>query len=472
MDVRNFFRGCMAVSILTCSIVARADTWFFDFGATEQATAGYNNITNPGIHTVSGLINSAGQPTSASLAVIAAFSSAANTGGTTTPGPSVEFPSSATRDSLFGSVNVTNPRFQLSGLKTTERYSFTVFASRKDVADNREAEYRFIGANSLQARLNASNNATEVAVANGVQPTPDGKIVVDLRAGPNNDNSDSFFYINAMKVVGVATGGCGDPSLDDKVTEYRAGTGITSLGHHLYRPARYSAECDKRYPLLVWLHGIGERCDADSPMPLSGLVTRSDLNSPGYQIRTGSAYDNERPFLQGLIILPQTCWGWDENNVDRVIEDARAKLRVDDTRIYVTGLSNGAHGTWLHVARKTAKVAAVVPIAGTAAALAEIHKASHVPIWAFHNWNDSGTLNPETDLFRCSSAGPTYTHRLCTIEHIERMTPFASTRVMDGYGGVAGGPATKIRTASLSRVGDALLPTQWTWDDGTPGHDS
>jgi predicted peptidase len=258
------------------------------------------------------------------------------------------------------------------------------------------------------------------------------------------------------------TCGTDDPALDDTLVAhpYEANVSPYPLGHWLYTPAGYSNAACKTYPLLVVLHGLGEKCPSH---PLSAINT-SNTNSPGYQIQQRTAYANQRPFLEGLILEPQTCdSSWTAASIDAMVEYIKTTHRVDEDRIYITGLSLGGGGTWTYAAAHPTKVAAIVPIAGTEKALSSIQAASQVPTWAFHNFNDTNVgpgLNPPTDLFRCKS----YTHRMCTIEHIDRMIPFANTYVMAGYSADGGATmAATDRTASLMPGGE-LLPTQWVWD--------
>ena len=474
-------RLCNYLSIFllsTLSVITHADTWLFDFGPASQTTASnYNNVTNPGLGSVLNLVNSDNASTGLSLAISVPFnSSGTNPNGTTTPAPETGFMPDATRDSFFGNVvafqGKTAPvaQLRLAGLDPAQIYDFTFFASRLGVTDNRQTEYKISGSNSKTGYLNVAGNTSETISLTDIQPATDGSVVLDLAPGPDNTNANKFFYLGAMKVVShlAAPVACeaGDGTPDDAMVKYPFVEGESSytMGHWLYKPSGYSYSPCKKYPLLVWLHGLGETCSKAS---LDVLVTRSSINSPGYQIRQGTAYSNQRPFLNGIILEPQTCTSWNAANIDAMIEYVKTKLRVDEDRIYVTGLSLGGGGTWAYAASKYTKVAAIVPIAGTELSLSSINNASHVPVWAFHNYNDTNVgsgLNPPTELFRCKN----YTHRLCTVEHIDRMTPFASTAVMYGYSTDHGTTeAADDRTANLSKMANTdLLPTQWNWSSG------
>ena len=69
--------------------------------------------------------------------------------------------------------------------------------------------------------------------------------------------------------------------------------------------------------------------------------------------------------------------------VDEMVEAARTRFRIDDRRIYVTGLSLGGNGSWMYAIDFPEKVAAIVPIAGWGEpSRACAMKA--VSTWAFH----------------------------------------------------------------------------------------
>ena len=67
----------------------------------------------------------------------------------------------------------------------------------------------------------------------------------------------------------------------------------------------------------------------------------------------------------------------------RFLEEAFARLPIDRSRVYVTGLSMGGYGTWDIVSRKPEWFAAALPVCGGA----DLEKAAvlrDLPIWAFH----------------------------------------------------------------------------------------
>jgi len=183
-----------------------------DFGSqnTGFTSAGnWNNITvssgdQSGL--VVNLINDLGNPTGAILTLDDSFDFA-NTNGTTTPDSSLPFSSTATKDSFFGeasdfngSVNETGG-YTLSNLDPTKYYSFSIFASRMNVTDNRETLYTATGINTKSSTLNVSNNSSNTGTILNIEPLADGTISFVATTGTNNNNPFGFYYLGAIKMV-------------------------------------------------------------------------------------------------------------------------------------------------------------------------------------------------------------------------------------------------------------------------------
>ncbi len=196
---------------------ATAATMLFDFGYQNSVSAAnnYNDVVidtgmgiNPQPLIVPNVIDSTGASTGASLSANG-FYTGGNPNGTMTPGgaAAANFVSTATQDSMFTHVGAfggqaTNPKgtIVLSGLNDSTAYSFTFFASRMGVTDNRETKYTVTGSSSNFALLNASGNTSNIASVAGIFPNA-GSITIDVEAGPANNNGQTkFSYIGAMRV--------------------------------------------------------------------------------------------------------------------------------------------------------------------------------------------------------------------------------------------------------------------------------
>jgi lysophospholipase L1-like esterase len=180
------------------------DTIFVDFG-NNISPAPWNNLADPVAGTIPNLLNGRGLMTDAGLTVYDPFNNL-NTSGSTTPDPAIGFPVTATADSFFGNVGDFGGQSQptggvdLTGLDPQQSYTFTIFAARAGVNDNREAQYVLEGATTDTVYLDASSNNDRVATVS-LSPDADGRIRLTASPGPNNDNGTRFYYLGAFYMV-------------------------------------------------------------------------------------------------------------------------------------------------------------------------------------------------------------------------------------------------------------------------------
>lgn len=173
-----------------------------------------------------------------------------------------------------------------------------------------------------------------------------------------------------------------------------------------YLPQDYAAS-SKTYPLIIFAHGAGETSKNDSPDADNAEYARLRIHGPPKHI----AQNHNMCFTVGgeqscfIVIAPQTpqADGWvSVNRLRAILDHAKANLRVDTSRIYLTGLSMGGGGTWSFARSQrynpnqfyAAELAAIVPVCGAAAVnAAACNMANHsLPVWAFHGTAD-GTVS-------------------------------------------------------------------------------
>ncbi len=211
---------------------------YVDFGDTSSPTSGgWNNViaTTRNQEGIAVSLNDEnGTSTGMTLTINDSFD-LTNTAGTTTPSASIPFPASSTRDSFFGSTQTFNGNinptggFVLTGLDPTKYYSFTIFASRTGVSDNRETKYAITGSTTSTVSLDPSNNTALTVDAFNIQPTASGTITLVASPGPNNNNASGFYYLGAMRLVVSSTpwNNTGTPSL---ALNYPNGNNIWQVG--------------------------------------------------------------------------------------------------------------------------------------------------------------------------------------------------------------------------------------------------
>jgi hypothetical protein len=191
----------------------------FDFGGSNTTGVGpspddpinyWNNVTGGIGGSDTGLLENLvtiyNAQTPYSLAIISRFNGA-NENGTLV---ATVYPIKATRDSLYGNTEVFSglsnifPSFKLTGLNPARQYSFTFYASRSGVGDNRETRYTVAGVTTNSATLNAANNINNTTVVNGIAPTAAGEITIRMAPSAANNNANHFTYLGVMRVAPYA----------------------------------------------------------------------------------------------------------------------------------------------------------------------------------------------------------------------------------------------------------------------------
>lgn len=148
----------------------------------------------------------------------------------------------------------------------------------------------------------------------------------------------------------------------------RSGSGTP---HLLYLPAAHEKE--SAWPLILFLHGGGERGDDLSLVRREGLP-RILEHLPDF------------PFV---VVSPQETKSrrWTSDELVRLVDDAVEKYRVDRTRVYATGLSSGA-ATALELAAEYPDRIAAVAVASPNRLPSDLCRLKPVPVWMFHNSGD------------------------------------------------------------------------------------
>jgi pimeloyl-ACP methyl ester carboxylesterase len=142
----------------------------------------------------------------------------------------------------------------------------------------------------------------------------------------------------------------------------------------LYIPEGYDTDMGQVWPLLVFLHGAGEREENLELVKIHG---------PPRLIEAGK----KMPFV---VVSPQLAAGewWSPDMVVWLVKDVLGTLRVDPERVYLTGLSMGGYGTWETAAKYPELFAAIAPICGRGDPAAA-WKLRHIPTWLFHGAKDT-----------------------------------------------------------------------------------
>jgi len=160
---------------------------------------------------------------------------------------------------------------------------------------------------------------------------------------------------------------------------YPLGTSEAAYGYYAYTPSMAGAN----YPLLIFLHGAGEKGNSSDDNTILDFVLR---NGPPKLIEK----NKWEPKYPMIVVSPQ-CHenGWDGIKIHEFIEFIIKSYNVNTKRIYVTGLSMGGYGTftYLTTTADSCYAAAAVSICGGGNS-GKVAGIKHIPTWAFHGDQD------------------------------------------------------------------------------------
>jgi predicted peptidase len=157
----------------------------------------------------------------------------------------------------------------------------------------------------------------------------------------------------------------------DKTIEYNG----ASVKYVVFVPKGYNAE--KPHPTILFLHGSGEQGEDGKKQATQGL---------------GNAIKLAEDKWNYIVMFPQKPpgrggFGEHEKLILDIVEKTKKEYKVDEKRLYITGLSMGGYGTWSLTCKYPTMFAAAAPICGGGNP-AEAAKIKDLPIWNFHGDKD------------------------------------------------------------------------------------
>ena len=173
-------------------------------------------------------------------------------------------------------------------------------------------------------------------------------------------------------------------------------SGQDTLRYRILYPANYRPE--KAYPLIVFLHGSGERGNDNALQLTHGgkLFVREDIrnNYPAIvifpQCPSDSAWSRYRKGAKSNDWIMDATLSASRPAllVKELMDQLLQQKKADPKRIYIGGLSLGGLGTYDMLIRYPGYFAAAFPICGATDVTAFVAKAGPVPMWMFHGAED------------------------------------------------------------------------------------
>jgi predicted peptidase len=153
------------------------------------------------------------------------------------------------------------------------------------------------------------------------------------------------------------------------------------INYLLFLPKNYKAKGEEKFPLMLFLHGAGER---------GTNLSKVAVHGPPKIVK-------DRPDFPFIVVSPQCPNGqtWADDVLLGLLDEITKKYNVDENRVYLTGLSMGGYATWSLGLKNPDRFAAIAPICGGGNTLDVLlpngNKQSalkKLPVWAFQGGKD------------------------------------------------------------------------------------
>jgi predicted peptidase len=153
------------------------------------------------------------------------------------------------------------------------------------------------------------------------------------------------------------------------------------LSYLLFLPKGYEQKTQPRWPMILFLHGAGER---------GTNVWKVATHGPPKNV-------TEDPDFPFIVVSPQCPEGrhWSNDELLALLDQVTSQYAVDTRRVYLTGLSMGGYGAWHLGLTHPERFAAIAPICGGGELIAIILSSRDqgpalktLGVWAFHGGKD------------------------------------------------------------------------------------
>ena len=135
-------------------------------------------------------------------------------------------------------------------------------------------------------------------------------------------------------------------------------------------------QSEGKLPLVIQLHGAGERGEGQEDLKLVDIHGFSALL--------------QKQDFPCITVMPQcpkdSFWAARVESIIEFVAQLKAYFPVDESRVFLTGLSMGGFGTWFTAMARPDLFAAIAPVCG--GGMPWNARVLTMPIWAFHGAED------------------------------------------------------------------------------------
>jgi predicted esterase len=325
-------------------------------------------------------------------------------GGDSAGSPSTPPPPPAVTDPLYLECNSTVP----VDARNADQPVITLLGDRI-VNHPLGTQYMDAGAYALDPRAGDISGQLQVAGLSAV----DTNTVGDYFVRYNVKNSTQLPAVEAVRLIRVNAGTFKNQTARD------IGTTSGHMGYYEHLPVNYSDDPDQKFPLIIYQHGwFNARFQNASTVQASLQV----LGNGGFvKIFNSGGWDDSLPFI---VLSPQRCvdpltFVATAAQTKRFIDYAINTYKVDTSRIYMGGHSQGSGNTWDYVVNYPQQLAAVFPISGGYGSSVGCMLGS-TPSWAFIGRKDATVpyMDQVTTVNSINACNPTERSRITVLADI------------------------------------------------------
>ncbi|MEJ7766288.1 MAG: hypothetical protein WKF89_00645, partial [Chitinophagaceae bacterium] len=163
------------------------------------------------------------------------------------------------------------------------------------------------------------------------------------------------------------------------------------IGFYEFLPSGYQEDSTASYPLLIFLHGVGERGNGTTELPNALLSSFSKLLVQGATMKF-LVNGKQHAFLVLLPQMTKDYFTWPDFYTDAMIEYGKKHLKIDTNRIFLSGWSVGGGAAWKYPTRTLRNASLLAGIIPVCPAPEDLHLCNlargGVAVWAQHAEND------------------------------------------------------------------------------------
>lgn len=153
-----------------------------------------------------------------------------------------------------------------------------------------------------------------------------------------------------------------------------------TLNYIVNLPDNYDENPNKLFPVILFLHGVGERGNDINLVKKYGIHRYSTIMNIPFIIVSPQCHANN-------------FWDMHFADIEFLLQEVKIKYRVNTDEICLVGISLGAYGAWNFAMQRPKLFSSIVSIAGGAMLPKYANLISHIPSYIVH-----GELDKEVNI--------------------------------------------------------------------------